>query len=109
MKTPQKKTPKSLVALCAISFLSCITLIALVVWTGQKVANVEADIRVKNQNLNYEQERLRILKAEWSHLNNPERLEKLMKKKNELEGKEPKNPYARHLQDTIKVNGESHD
>jgi hypothetical protein len=111
MTQPQKKTPRSLIALCALSFISCVTLIGLVLWTGQKVAHIEADIRVKNQNLNYEQERLRVLKAEWSHLNSPERLDKLMQKKREWEGenKDSDNPYAQHLQGTTNVKGGTHD
>lgn len=111
---PQKTTPRSLWALCFISLFICTSLIGLVLWTGQEVASVEAEIRVKNQSLNYEQERLRILRAEWSQLNSPERLEKLMRKKREWEGKTNStantNPYAKHLNlDTTKVKGETHD
>lgn len=72
------RSPRSAIYLCILSVVVCSILGGLLIWTGQRVSDVEQSIQVKNQNLLYEQERLRVLRAEWSHLNSPQRLDKLM-------------------------------
>lgn len=72
------RSPRSAIYLCVLSVILCVILGGLLIWTGQRVSDVEQNIQVKNQNLLYEQERLRVLRAEWSHLNSPQRLDELM-------------------------------
>jgi cell division protein FtsL len=45
--------------------------------TSQNVQHAEGRVAELEKSINMEQERIRMLKAEWAHLNRPERLEKL--------------------------------
>jgi hypothetical protein len=85
----KKKTSRSVKYLCALSLAMCLLLGALVFWTGQHVHDLKTDLGVKNQQLLKEQERLRVLRAEWSHLNSPKRLDELMQLRENLD-----DPYS---------------
>ena len=101
---PKRKQNKSVVYLCALSIITCVVLAGIVFWTGQRVSDVAQNIKVKNQNLLYEQERLRVLRAEWSHLNSPQRLDRLMQKREQqLDNKPPhsKGTYSAPVNSTI--------
>lgn len=71
--------------LCLLSILLCLALGAVVFWTGQHVHQLNTDIHIKNQQLLKEHERIRVLRAEWSLLNSPKRLDDLMERKKEQE------------------------
>ena len=92
------KMPRSAFYMAIFSCVLCVTLGALLLWTGQRVQQVEQSIQIKNQDLLYEQERIRVLRAEWARLNSPERLDFLMQEKEAAEGKsESQDRYKKRL------------
>jgi len=64
------------------SFLKYFIVFALLVFSGWNLMNVsmqvqkmEGDVAVLDKKIAKEQEKIRVLNAEWAYLNNPERLE----------------------------------
>jgi len=64
------------------SFLKYFIVFALLVFSGwnlmnvsMKVQKMESDVAVLDKKIAKEQEKIRVLNAEWAYLNNPERLE----------------------------------
>ena len=51
----------------------------VLLYTSQSVQRAEHRVAALEKEIAYEQDRIRMLKAEWAHLNRPERLEKLAK------------------------------
>ena len=49
-------------------------------YVSQKTRDARDDVITFNRKINQEEEAIRILKAEWSYLNRPQRLEKLAKR-----------------------------
>ena len=51
---------------------------SLLFWTGESVQEAEKQLGSAQNNMEKEQESLRVLSAEWDFLNRPDRLEKLV-------------------------------
>lgn len=64
----------SFAALCVVAVLG-----VFVLSTSQRVQDQEAVIADQNGKVLAEQERIRILRAEWAHLTSPARLERVMR------------------------------
>ena len=74
----KSSVPLSVVVLCFFALLAVFTLGGLLLWTGQKVQQYQTQTMHQNKDILAEQERIRILKAEWATLNSPARVERLM-------------------------------
>lgn len=74
----QSSVPSSMIFLCVFAVIAVLTLGGLLLWTGQKVQQYQKQTAKQNKDILAEQERIRILKAEWATLNNPARVERLM-------------------------------
>lgn len=60
-----------------LTFLTSCILGILVFWIKEKVRLLERESRKIEQAIEEDKEYIQVLKAEWSHLNTPDRLEKL--------------------------------
>lgn len=87
----------SFAALCVVAVLG-----VFVLSTSQRVQDQEAVIAGQNGKILAEQERLRILKAEWAHLTSPARLERVMREAGaQGEGYDPEGAPAATGYDSI--------
>ncbi len=61
-------------------FLACLTMAFMVYFIANKVHEIDARIQNTSEKLARYDEELKVLEAEWSYLNNPQRLSRLSAK-----------------------------
>ncbi len=79
-KRVSPRVPMPIIAMAVLSLIAACVLGFMLLWTGQRVQQYEAKISSQNANVLAEQERIRILRAEWARLNTPERLDLMLQK-----------------------------